>query len=145
MLIIIYYMSDFPDIDIKEIYTNPKYFVHPADRKKHAEPSMNEVAKEEHSKNAIFMWYLLGVIFLIFGKFQMNIVGHLIFWVGGMFIASIASIATYLIRVPIFAFTAAFRKIPGVITLTFILSWVVDIAWDVFVVLFVINILNNIF
>ena|SRR5205809_631324 len=99
--------------------------------------SIEEVKKEEHSKNAIFVWYAFGVYALLFGKMH-GIFPFLIYFPVGIFIASFASIITYIIR-PILL-----KIIPSA-DLVIIIFFIIDVLWIIFIGNLFLNAINNFF
>ncbi len=93
-------------------------------------------AKSEQSKNSIFVWCIYGVISLVLGHIH-GIIPFLIYFSVGIFIASFASIVTFLLR-------RTFWKIAGS-GLGVLLFLIIDIGWIVFVAYFFLKFINNLF
>ena len=93
-------------------------------------------AKSEHSKNAIFVWSIYGVISLILGYIH-GIVPFLIYFSVGIFLASFASIVTFLARGTLWKMASS-----GIGVLIF---FILDVGWIVFIGYLFLRIINNLF
>ncbi len=98
--------------------------------------SVRDRAKSEHAKNAIFVWCICGVIYLLLGKVN-GIPPFLIYFIAGIFIASFASIITFLLHHFLWKFANT-----GLGSLTF---FIVDIGWIIFVSFYFLRFINNFF
>ncbi|PJC28440.1 hypothetical protein CO054_00170 [Candidatus Shapirobacteria bacterium CG_4_9_14_0_2_um_filter_39_11] len=92
---------------------------------------LDEQAKTQHSKNAIFFFFVFGVIFFLVKGQSLFSLGTLLFFVVGMFLASILSIPGYLIKVFI---SKKINERQATILSSF--YWLFEIAYD-FVVTYI--------
>ncbi len=99
--------------------------------------------KENHSKFAILIWVVYGV-YVLFTNQLNGIVTLVVYFFGGIFIASFASILIYLLQqgiVKILVKTKPSDVVP--ILLSYVLL-VVEVVWIVFVARLFLPLINNI-
>lgn len=99
--------------------------------------------KEGHSKFSIFIWSAYGVYALIAGKLH-GIVTLLIYFIAGLFIASFASILTYLLQQSIVKVFVKTHASDSFTVITSYILLIVDAIWIVFVARFFLSLINNI-
>lgn len=98
--------------------------------------SIRDKAKSEHAKNAIFVWYIVGVILLLLGQMH-GIPVFLTYFSIGIFIASFASIVTFLLRL-------LFWRVAGNGLGVFIF-FIIDIGWIILASNLFLRIINGMF
>ncbi len=62
---------------------------------------MKDRLKTQHSKNTIFFFFIFGIIIFIWKGVSLLSLGALVFFLIGMFLASLLSIPSYLIKMQI--------------------------------------------
>lgn len=100
-------------------------------------------AKAQHSKSAIFIWIAYG-IYAVFTNKLNGLITLAVYFSVGLFIASYASIVTYLLKSSL---AKLFSKIQSPDTVVVLFSYIlfpIEIIWVVFVATLFLRLINNI-